>query len=75
MRKKPKPEPDGEQGGLEIVVEFDPEHEWRCQCLVKAGFTASEAFRLSINGADWHDAEVLLRKGATPAQILRILGD
>ena len=74
-KNKPKPEPDDKQGDLEIVVEVDPEHEWRCACLVKAGFTASEAFRLSINGADWHDAEVLLRKGATPEQILRILSD
>ena len=77
-KNKPKPEPDDKPGdgeGLDIVVEIDPVHEWRCQCLVKAGFTASEAFRLSVNGVVWHDAALLLRKGATPEQILRILGD
>ncbi len=54
---------------------LDPVHEWRCLCLTRAGFSPSEAFNLSINGVVWHDAEVLLRKGATPEQILRILGE
>ena len=72
-KNKPEPKPDPKPDNSDDVVELDPVHEWRCLCLTRAGFSPSEAFRLSINGADWHAAEVLLRDGATPAQILRIL--
>ncbi len=74
-KPKPKPDPEPVEDDLDVTVAIDPEHEWRCRMLVQAGFTDFEAFRLSINGADWHEAEVLLRKGATPDQILRILCD
>ena len=75
-KNKPKPEPDDKPGDSDAdeMVELDPVHEWRCLCLTRAGFSASEAFKLSVNGVVWHDAAVLLRKGATPEQILRILG-
>lgn len=60
---------------MDVEVDVDPLHEWRMQMLVQAGFTDFQAFRLSVSGADWHDAARLLRKGAEPDQILRILGN
>ncbi len=72
--RKPKPEPDPEPD-LVVEVEIDPLHEWRCLQLQKAGFTATQAFRLSVNGADYRDAVRLLEDGCPYELILDILSD
>ncbi len=72
--KKQKPEPDAEPGDVDVAVEIDPLHEWRCLQLQKAGFTQFQAFRLSVNGADWHDCVRLLEDGCPAELILDILG-
>ena len=71
---------DGSHAGYDGDVtddtgEIDPLHEWRMQMLQGVGFDEFTAFRLSVNGADWHAAARLLRDGATADQILRILLD
>lgn len=68
---QPEPESDGPVSG-EVVSPID---EWRMRMLKHAGFSDGDALRLSLSGADWHECAKLLRKGATPEQILRILGD
>ena len=71
LRSKPQPEPD--RGDLDVEVSVDPEHEWRVRMLVQAGFGEFQAFRLSVNGVDWHDAVRLLDAGADADQVLDIL--
>lgn len=73
MRKKPEPEP----GGIDVEVDIDPEHEWRCSQLRAAGFSDFQAFRLSMlaaDGADWRKAVQMREAGADFATIYDILG-
>lgn len=65
--KKPKPEPDID------ATDVAPEHEWRMQMLEGIGFTRFQAFRLSVNGADWHEAKRLLDAGCDHKQVLDII--
>lgn len=41
--------------------------------LVEAGFSEWQAFRLSFNGADWHEAKAMLDAGADADQVVDIL--
>lgn len=59
--------------GWDLELEFDPNHEWRMEQLEAAGFTHFQAFRLSVNGADWHDAKRMLDSGCDPDQVVEIL--
>jgi hypothetical protein len=72
LRSKPQPEPDA-RDGLSVQVVVDAEHEWRMRMLVQAGFGEFQAFRLSVNGVDWHDAVRMLDAGADTDQVLDIL--
>lgn len=74
MRRRTKP-PDPDPGDVtDVEVEIDPEHEWRMQRFVNdLGFTSFQAFRLSINGADWHQAKSMLDAGADPQHVVDIL--
>lgn len=71
MPKAPEPPVDDP-----AVVDVDPEHEWRMRCLQAAGFTAFQAFRLSVlaaEGADWRQAMSMHKSGATFEEIYAIL--
>ncbi len=73
MRRRTKP-PDPDPGDVtDVEVEIDPEHEWRMRMLVEAGFSEWQAFRLSFNGADWHEAKAMLDAGADADQVVDIL--
>lgn len=67
-KDEPDPEPD-----LVVEVEIDPEHTWRCERLVEAGFTDHQAFLLSIGGADWHRAARMLKSGCDADDVVEIL--
>jgi hypothetical protein len=58
---------------VEVLVEVDEVFDWRRKMLQEAGFDRSIAFRLAVNGADWHKAVELLAQGCPQEQILEIL--
>lgn len=73
MLRKPQPHPGPDPDDATIDADIDPEYEWRVLMLEQAGFDHFIAFRLSVCGADWHDAARMLREGAGQQQILDIL--
>lgn len=73
--RKPEPEPephvpqdDGELTEQQMVV------AWKFLMLLDEGFSADQAQRLlELRQFDWHEAERLLRRGATHEQAVRLL--
>jgi len=71
VRKQSEPQP--ESGDIIVDLDIDAEHEWRMRMLTGIGFTPFQAFRLSINGADWHECQRLLDGGCDHQHVLHIL--
>jgi hypothetical protein len=48
-------------------------YHWRVRRCLELGFTLVQSRRLAENGADWHEAQVLLAAGCPSRLVYRLL--